>query len=512
MHKCLYSTKLKWDSRNHFFFEMTAHWKNKKATVLRRFESGVITGRYGYYSCYAGWCICFPGENMNFYQGYGIQEEEVFSVYKGTIGFFTPWTDVENDLKAIAAKRPELKYLCQKFKGSELVEFIKMVATYKQHPEIEPMVQLGLNRICFNKMFWKLKDETRKKLCSWIRVHVNELHEASEIKYSWFYNVDEIPFSLIDLLKYMKSNKPLIEQVKWDVYKVDEKQYRYITNKNVEPCDYNNYLNQVKMVGHRTDDPYWRFPNDFQKKFDKVNAEKACMEKAKEIASQSKFGEGIANYKNLSDKTKLIHKGMVVYIPFSIEDIEKQATVLDQCLVRNGYIEKMAKRESILLFVKTLDGKRLATAEIDWKKNLLQIYGHEYGQNRDKSAATKEEKEAVTEFIHLAKLRKPAESKISKLEKKGLFFKGVTKSLKDKYGKNTYKPGTILSTGCPDYKFNEQCVSTDKAIHFCKDPNKISHFFPESDKYLVILPLGKVCHRGDEYISNRIKVVSVLTV
>ena len=90
----------------------------------------------------------------------------------------------------------------------------------------------------------------------------------------------------------------------------------------------------------------------------------------------------------LREAAKEVCKGMVkynkevngykIFIPVEAIEWQKTCDVLYQCLIRNGYMKKVINQETIIVFV-WKDNEPIATAEIDYKKNLHQFYGDERG-------------------------------------------------------------------------------------------------------------------------------------
>ena len=68
-----------------------------------------------------------------------------------------------------------------------------------------------------------------------------------------------------------------------------------------------------------------------------------------------------------------------VFVPEKIADYEHQADVLHQCIVENGYYEKVADKDCVLVFI-TKENEPYATAELikkGRKFKLGQFYGDE---------------------------------------------------------------------------------------------------------------------------------------
>jgi len=512
-HHCNYSSELKFNKDNSFYFEITAKYKSKEATVLKINEDGSTMSRYIYLSSIAGYLVTFPGEKLNYYYGYGIQPIENFSKDCQAFNIYIDWKNCPDDLKTIAKKKPELKYLCQKYyHDSSIFEFIKSIHIYKNiGADMEPLIQAGMTSIANNKNLWRMSEEKRHQIMLFIKNNIDDLKKIASDYY------DDI--KLKDIQKFMKGKYRPKYIYLMEKYGLNYSEIKYCEKKSVEESDYSNYKNAVINVGHNWNQDYWSFPSDFQKKFDKVNLEKNEIQYAKDMISKSKFGNAMNAFEELSKSSRKTIANYLIYIPYDIKDIFNQANKLSQCLVRNNYIEKMAGLESILIFIKDLKTNNpLATAEISWKKELLQIYGDESSEDRNESLVSKELNSIVLSYINKLRLKRPVINNNYEIrDNENIFYKGIVKKgtyLVDMYGKNKYNVGEIYQTGCKDDDFNESCKSTDKAIHFCKDIRKVDNFIGGNDSrtYLLIQALGKVFHKGDEYYSNRIKVLSIINI
>lgn len=411
-HKCDYKFKLKRTTNQKIYFETIAHYKEKHIAVQRLFENGKCKERYLWDSCISGWLVSFPGERLSYYYGSDKVQEikwsDIKSYKRENCAKLTHIStiDWESILNEISIKRPELKYFCKKIligcKNVSPYEFLDLLNIYQVHPEIEPLIEYGYIKIALNKNLRKYKKQTINKALNYLKnngAKINELYYEKGI-------------NLKQLLLFSKNEEYTCEEMYiMQRYAFKIEQVRYCLRKKIEYSDYANYIKKVQEVGHTLDD-YWSFPNNFQKQFDKVNNESLAIQKAQYLSKKTMLDKGLEKFKKMSLKTQKIIKNYRLYIPYQYEDFVKQAQELNQCLIRCNYVESMNKLKDVLIFiVDDKTSKRIATAEIDYKKELLQLYGYEYNDyndlSHDKSKVTPELKEIIINYIKDLKLIKP---------------------------------------------------------------------------------------------------------
>ena len=298
-HRCNYNASLV-STKNNIYIKITANYKDKSAYVYKEDLKGDSWCRYLYYTSIAGYIVVFPGEKLNYYYGGGNQPKlELYSCYPVELGAM--WTTRTDDLEKLNKTHPELKYFIKKQNISNIYTFIRVLRVYLKHKEIEPLLELGLNRIIQDKRLYKLTENKRKQIIRYIADNKSDLYDETSLT-DIFYKINGVK----------KSTK-----------------YSGIT-------DYN--------------------PNERK----------------------------IGCYK--------------IFIPNDMRICEKQAEVLNQCILRCSYVEDMAKRKTILIFMTLDDGTPIATCQIDKTKTIKQFYANE--KDRDNCLPTKTMKQAMTRYIN----------------------------------------------------------------------------------------------------------------
>ena len=133
-------------------------------------------------------------------------------------------------------------------------------------------------------------------------------------------------------------------------------------------------------------------PKDLKKAHDKLMEENKRVEEAMLIAARKQVNKDIKKLVAELEKYNFEKDGYSVFIAPNIEEIIKQANVLNQCLITAGYDKKMAKGNCLLVFVRK-EEKPIATMEIIFNKKpkIEQFYADEH--DRDNCIPTKKVKE-----------------------------------------------------------------------------------------------------------------------
>lgn len=359
-HRCDFEGKLIVEENGLLSYIITAHWKKKSETVYKVCEDGNQYCRYINYSNMAGYSVTFPGEKIKYYWYLGgnvVQEQENFIKCNRLGIWIGSWPTREEDLKNIALARPELKYLLQKYKGKNGVELIDLICMYQIHPEIESLVDLGLNHIALNKSFFRYTPKKKKEIINFIKLNKDYMNEYTVLNQILICIKNKISYKDYDIFCFAKGDMEL---------------FRYLSRKGIKGNYYNDYKRMAIKAGHNMEDIYWKFPNDIVKAHNKVMEELKNIEKIK----QDKISNKIEQIAKSNEKNNKIINDFSIYIPSDLDDIKNQADILNQCLITCDYPEKMANQKSILVFIKK-DDNPIATAEISFQKKILQFYADE---------------------------------------------------------------------------------------------------------------------------------------
>lgn len=521
-HQCYYEDRIEieydWETERQFLVRtVRADWYDRKKSQLKQldvykeYETGTYYENNRFFarnivSTMMGYLVFYPGERIiqtgYWYGGNQIaaNDPDDWQTY-GTerIGGCYPENNTsDRDIENVLKVYPNFKYIINKINRAELNNPLLMdiINVYKEHPEVEGLCQLGLYRIALNKQLYKLSLVKRKQVIKFIM----ENHQAMN-KWTTLRSIQACIKYKSDLATYEKYQR------NWQVITFEE--YLHLNKKGVP--DYNrirlyaDYLEMCKKLGHDLKDKYWHFPSDLDKAHAKVMEE---LKNVRETASKLK-GEYLKAVVKPMLKYNANINGYDIFIPDDIEIIQKQCDVLYQCLIRNGYVEKVLMQDEILAFI-WKDGKPVATAEIFYNGKLGQFYGDERGHARGESCLPSEECQAA--FNEWFKKFKPIKEKAPK--RNIHYYKGFYHKLSDTqfegWGDFKFEIGKTYETKFSNDEINvlggEKCNATDKVFHFCESITEISkHYNPTC--YCEIEPLGAVVEHNGALLSNRIKII-----
>lgn len=409
-HRCKYYCNAKIvDGKITFFTK--AVYKTKEELVYTQDELGKCECRYIYCSYTTGYLVSFPNEKLGFYfGGQQIQEEESLKpCYE--LGIFMEWQTFKQDIEMIKEKRPELKYLINKMKNYDAYTnpklFLKTIQRYKENESIENFVNLGFIKLALDKRLDSLTKQKQKDIILYIKNNIDILDKN---------------ISLSELFQYLKyPNEKVFDRdlfVKTS-YNLEVANYLYDQKKKHNDFSsseiyalYYDYKRMCKDLDKDMNDKYWRLPNDLCKKHDdiliEVNNKKAFIEEMK-AQKKDKILKKVIN-ENLQNQAKIIND-LTIYFANNYSDIKNQADILHQCLITCNYTDKIINQKSLLVFIKQ-NNQPVATAEIDYKKNILQFYGDEI--DRYNCKPSKKVEKAFNEWLSQIKIKK---TKLLKEEK-----------------------------------------------------------------------------------------------
>ena len=137
--------------------------------VYKQYEDGKTMSRNLYFQQLAGYTVAYPSLKYNYI---GVAELEEWGETYRTCNMYCSEHWINKD--EIIEKRPDLKYLLKKYKGNNIIEFMLLVKIYKEHPEIESLVELNQIDIALSKKLWKFNKEKKIKLINFIKNNKNE--------------------------------------------------------------------------------------------------------------------------------------------------------------------------------------------------------------------------------------------------------------------------------------------------------------------------------------------------
>ena len=364
---------------------------NKKVDTyfdyMRIYEDDHRECRNLYLSYCGGYSVTFPGTcaramygDRN--NGYYVQEEwdECNYTY---VGYESRANDHSEDINIIFKTYPEFVYTLKKWRGKyyyitrDLNKIFEALQIWIKHKEVEFMLGNGLDNLVFSVGFWKLTEKKRKELVK--RAIQSVFFKGLTLRQ--LQNVVKYDMSLEEFEDYEKFKGKCYSAV----MSVDT--YRYLQKKKLLNYDgYNMYMDYRKMAksaGHNLKEDYWNRPANLEKAHAKVLAEANAIEAVKEaqrlaqlrIDNPGEFG----NFDKITEKLSVFNSligNYEILITSDLNEWQRQADTLHQCIIRCAYYKKVARGEEILVFIKK-SGLPIATAEILPGNRIGQFYANE---------------------------------------------------------------------------------------------------------------------------------------
>lgn len=329
---------------------------------------GVRKCRNLYFSCYSGYYTLGKPEH-NMYE-YMLKKSPTIINCDRTI--------TEREAKIFTELEPNFKYIIQKT-SVQVLDAFRTFKFWKQHPEMELLLNMGFTSLATNGNFFKLSKEEQKDIISYYLK--NEKKDDTRIS-------DRSTAMLIDIQGAMKMNTtPSMYNWFRRIAKplgIDLKTACKLSNKGINFNDYHYYTERLKThFPERLTDEYWttfKDVHDFHEKENRVNTQ---IDNMRSIEDRKRAAKLKRQYKNAVKKVQwqCQYNDLTIYIPQSIDDIVNQAKSLNQCLIRNDYPDEVIKKKCYLIFIKKGD-EPLATAELLRKENKIgQFYGNELDRN-----------------------------------------------------------------------------------------------------------------------------------
>lgn len=358
--------------------------------IYREFESGKIECRNLYYSMY-GYRVGFPGEVNSYYKNSYCTFVQNLDEYGdcNKIKAFYSFPIGEKEKGLIISKYPDFKYVLNKY--SDTIENTMLALDiWKAHKEVEYILASGFVKVALSRAFWKLSENKQKEIAMFIRKNpAKKSLRLSDIQ---------------NIIKYNLSDNEFEEYKTWCFHygKCGYEVYKYLVKHGRADYQglslYRDYMALLKQTLHDRKEDYWRFPKNLQKKHDELREEVARIEEWKRLetlrAKQEKYLKAVEKYLPMNYDIN----GYTVFVPGSVEEIDRQAKELHQCLVSCDYISRVIKGECVLVFVQK-NGEPIATAELKKGNKIGQFYANEL--DRDNCLPTDEVRAVMNKWLEM---------------------------------------------------------------------------------------------------------------
>ena len=239
-------------------------------------------------------------------------------------------------------------------------KFIRHIfALWTNYPkEVEGLYSLCLTTLAKTEEYYKKSSDFKKKALKLFLKHKNFCKKYSTLTLNELERLLNSDFDVVNLdeniLDFIHDNFNYTKNLSM-------KQITYIMKNNIQADEYDTYLRKCKKAKHDMSDSYWLFPNDFEKRMEKVLDEVSNIEKYEDEHKDEIYFETVQKFIEKNPSVKI--DGYEIYIPETIEDIKFQADMLNQCLIRMDYPKKVIDNKCLLVFLRK-DGEPMATCEL----------------------------------------------------------------------------------------------------------------------------------------------------
>ena len=391
--------------------------------VYKEDENNKCYSQNLYTSMYCGHVVAFPGMEtcgnpFSYFYDTGIAEEMGWDETSRRLSI--GWGDRVTDsmLKSVYSVYPNFKYLVNKYPDAvkDQRDFMTYLQIWKKHPELELVLAAGFEKVGTNGNFWRLNKEHKKEICNFMR----KFPQYSNL------NLRDVqaclkagcPEKFADYLDCVPSwRRP---RTTYEIFTYLRKLQKKINEKSLIDIEhlirqYDDYISMARFVGHDVNQNYWKFPKDLHEAHDIVMEEQERVLEAQRLQQEAQ--RKAEAQKKVKDLMRVVRKyafkdceidGFRVFVTADYDTWRLQADTLHQCILACGYMDKMAKKNCVIVFIQK-EGVPVATAEIKKDGTVGQFYANE--MDRNNCLPSDEVKEVFQKWLAIKKPRKSAQNK-----------------------------------------------------------------------------------------------------
>lgn len=295
--------------------------------------------------------------------------------------YYDPWAPIVN--LQVIDKLPEYKYSAYKlYRGTKLLKYLRL---YESYPQLEMLMKAGLGMYYDSITILKRIGED-KQFCKWLIRHRLELIASP------------FPLYIETITQAYKTNKPIKEiqafltRKKCFEREMDYKPirrlfrgqklkefFRYIDEKQISPRLYLDYLRACEHLQLDMSLPQIRLPHDFMRwhdvRIDQYATARAESDRKTKQELYEKFSLIAQKYLPLEHDKR---SAFICIIAHSPADLIREGELLNHCVGRMNYDQKMIREDSLIFFVRTKErpDTPFVTLEYSLKTHkVLQCYG-----------------------------------------------------------------------------------------------------------------------------------------
>lgn len=309
----------------------------------------------------------------------------------GVLHIETSYQPTEREKKIICDKYPAFRYVLNKWSGTRS-QTMKVLKVWKEHPEVELPLSLGYYDIIFCKSFYSMKKEDLKKCYKYMSENRDLNLSISELKIIIKYG--EEMFDMYRRAKRIIGRCVKPGDLKWILNQCDN---FYKDDSYALRSDMEDYKNLCEYFHKDMKDEYWAHPKNLKERVSELRVQR---ENIRMIEAEEQLKHKMSHYtiaiKRFEGWDRTID-GYNIIIPKTVEQWQKQASVLNQCIISNNYIDRV--NSNYVLFFILKGDIPIATCEVTnlLEKKIGQFYANE--DDRSNCMPTPEVRNAMFKYL-----------------------------------------------------------------------------------------------------------------
>jgi hypothetical protein len=291
------------------------------------------------------------------------------------------------------SKFPQYKYSGYiHYRGDCIIKYLKL---YTKYPQTEYLLKLGLHNLHNRVMVLKLIGKDRH-FCNWLISHKDEIKEnncyVSSIIKAYKTNKPIKQMQVIEQAKKQLSTDERLQPIREMFRREISKFFEYLVKQDSNPHTYLDYLNACNRLGLNMSIPKNRYPHNFNRWHD-IRIRQ--YHTAQAMADEEQRRKLYAQFTMVAEKYMSLQKqGLyAVFIPRSPADLIREGEMLNHCVGRMNYDQKMARGETLIFFIRSPAQPDIPFVTVEYSpksKRVLQCYGNKNTKPN----------ETVLDFIH----------------------------------------------------------------------------------------------------------------
>lgn len=250
---------------------------------------------------------------------------------------------------------------------------------YRKNPYIEQLLKCGFYTIARKVLENKCHLEGGRTILKTLGISKSNFKLLREVYDPEYSNVCILNYGVnlsreeFEILRFVQNGRRTNFYEKYidmrqytTIYKLD----KYIRKNKVDQFDYFDYIRWLEELGYDMRNEFNLFPKDFVKAHDDKGAEYMAMKDAKMNEQYKEFNDYLMELRENADESsplKTVAEGLFIRLPYDVLELRKEGEVLHHCV--GTYIEKVAKGETTILFIRKVEEPNKPYYTMEFKDN-----------------------------------------------------------------------------------------------------------------------------------------------